>query len=68
MYFYVQSKGGSSQHLQKVIIIIIIKESRDVMPKKESIKVICGFLKHIPKWLEQQQIEAHKNGVKPFIT
>lgn len=38
------------------------------MPKKENIKIICGFLKQIPKLLEQQQIEPHKNGVKAFIT
>lgn len=38
------------------------------MLKKESVLIILGILKQIPKLLEQQQIETHKSGVKIFIT
>lgn len=46
------------------------KKNPKVIPKKTSIKIshVFFFSKQIPKLLEQQQIETHKNGVKPFIT
>lgn len=45
------------------------KKIQKLFPRKQALKLAMFFFsKQIPKLLEQQQIETHKNGVKPFIT